>query len=225
MSLSAPLPAHPRRVVFLRHGVTGHNAAGIWQGHLDTTLTDLGRDQARAAAPFLADYAPVALVSSDLSRAAETARIVGEACGLEVRYDARLREIDVGAWQGLDSAGVEAAFPGAQARLAAGEDLRRGGDGERVADVIARGRPAVDEVVAGLGPGQTALVVTHGVAARTLACDLAGIDQRTAWLCLAGLTNCAWAELAQTAAGTWRLALWNGRATPPGRRVSEAHGY
>lgn len=214
----------PRRLVLLRHGVTAHNARGIWQGHLDTELTPDGVAQAQAAAQALSAYPFTRLVSSDLQRAAQTARIVGEACALAPAYDARLREIHVGAWQGLDAAGVEAAFPGAQARLAAGEDLPRGGDGECVADVVRRARPALDELVASLGEGECALVVTHGVSARALAADLAGIDQRTAWLSLAGLGNCCWVELTQTPA-RWRVALWNGRAAAPGRVVREAHGY
>lgn len=224
-SMSSPMPKNPRRVVFLRHGVTEHNARGLWQGHLDTPLTDDGREQARAAAPSIAAYEPAVVVSSDLSRAAETGEILAEACGLRARRDPRFREINVGSWQGLDAAGVEAAFPGAMARLATGEDLRRGGDGERVADVVARARPALDEVIAQLEPGQTALIVTHGVCARTLAAELAGIDQTTAWLSLTGLGNCHWAEVAQSSPPRWRLALWNGRATPLGRYVKESHGY
>ncbi len=224
-SMSSPMPVNPRRVVFLRHGVTEHNARGRWQGHLDTSLTEAGREQARAAAPSLALYEPQVIVSSDLARAAETADILAAECGLVAMRDARFREIHIGSWQGLDAAGVEAAFPGAQARLAAGEDLRRGGSGERVADVVARGRPALDEILADVGEGRTALVVTHGVCARSLVADLAGIDQKTAWLSLTGLGNCHWAEVAQSSATRWRLALWNGRATPLGRHVREAHGY
>lgn len=214
----------PRRLVILRHGVTSHNAGGIWQGHLDTELTAEGLAQARAAAAVLAGYGFARVLASDLRRAAVTAQVVADACGLPVSYDARLREIDVGAWQGLDAAGVEAAFPGAQARLAAGEDLARGGSGERVADVIRRARPAVDELIAALAPGETALVVTHGVCARAVAADLAEIDRKTAWLCLAGLGNCAWAELTETPV-RWRLSLWNGRASSLASPMREAHGY
>lgn len=222
--MSSPTAGAPRRLVLLRHGVTAHNAQGIWQGHLDTELSQDGVDQARAAAEVLAGYGFTRVISSDLARAAGTARIVAVACGLEVSYDARLREIHVGAWQGLDAAGVEAAFPGAQARLSGGEDLPRGGDGETVADVVRRARPAIDDLRGDLGPGECALVVTHGVSARALAADLAGLNQRTAWLSLAGLGNCAWTELAETTE-RWRIALWNGRAAPLGRPVREAHGY
>ena len=38
----------PRRLLVLRHGQTTHNAGGIWQGQIDTDLSDLGREQAAA---------------------------------------------------------------------------------------------------------------------------------------------------------------------------------
>ena len=47
------MSAQPRRLVILRHGVTSHNAAGIWQGHLDTELTADGLAQAEAVAEVL----------------------------------------------------------------------------------------------------------------------------------------------------------------------------
>lgn len=216
--------AAPRRLVILRHGVTSHNAAGIWQGHLDTELTADGLAQARAAAEVLVGYGFSRILASDLQRAAVTAGVLGERCGLPVGTDPRLREIHVGAWQGLDATGVEAAFPGVQARLSLGEDLPRGGDGERVADVVRRARPAVEELIAAMAPGETALIVTHGVCARAVAADLAEVDQRTAWLSLAGLGNCAWAELTQ-AAVRWRISLWNARASSLARPLREAHGY
>lgn len=213
-----------RRIVFLRHGVTDHNASGLWQGHLDTPLNDLGLVQADDVAPVMAAYSPSTIVTSDLSRALVTARVVAAACAVPLRVDARLREIDVGAWQGRDAAAIDVAFPGDRARIAAGEDLRRGGHGESVADLVRRARPAVEELLGSLGAGECAVVVTHGVAARALVADICGMDQRTAWLALLGLGNCHFAEVAQSPTG-WRLALWNGRAGAVGVPVKTAHGY
>src|SRR6186997_3359447 len=63
-----------RTLIIWRHGETDHNANGIWQGQLDTALSDKGREQARTAAAELAGYRPSVIVSSDLERAADTAR-------------------------------------------------------------------------------------------------------------------------------------------------------
>ena len=55
-----------RRLVMLRHGQTEFNAGNRMQGQLDTELSDLGRDQAVAAAEVLAKRQPLLIVSSDL---------------------------------------------------------------------------------------------------------------------------------------------------------------
>ena len=55
-----------RRLVMLRHGQTEFNAGSRMQGQLDTELSDLGRDQAVAAAEVLAKRQPLLIVSSDL---------------------------------------------------------------------------------------------------------------------------------------------------------------
>ena len=59
-----------RRLVMLRHGQTEFNAGSRMQGQLDTDLSDLGRDQAVAAAEVLAKRQPLLIVSSDLRSSA-----------------------------------------------------------------------------------------------------------------------------------------------------------
>ncbi len=76
-----------RRLVLLRHGQTEWNAGSRMQGQLDTDLTDLGREQAKAAAEVLAKRQPLAIVSSDLRRALDTATALGERSGVPVSID------------------------------------------------------------------------------------------------------------------------------------------
>ena len=97
-----------RRVVLWRHGETDHNAAGRWQGHLDSALTPTGWNQARFAVPALAKFDPEIVVSSDLRRALDTATVFTEATGVPLRIDKRLRETNLGRWQGLNFTEVEA---------------------------------------------------------------------------------------------------------------------
>ena len=89
------------RLVIVRHGRTGHNAAHVIQGQLDVELDEVGQAQAAVVAPRLAELAPAAIVSSDLRRAADTAAAVAAVTGVQVRLDKRLRERDFGQWQGL----------------------------------------------------------------------------------------------------------------------------
>ena len=192
----------------LRHGVTDHNRGGVWQGHLDTELSQAGLAQAAAAASDLAAYGPDVIVSSDLARAAQTAQVVGRACGLQIRLDDRLREVNVGAWQGMSAQDVEDAYPGVQAAILAGEDVPRGEHGETLAQVARRATDAARDVAEALEAGGVGVLVTHGVASRALVGGLLDWEQRPTWLGLAGLGNCAWAELRQHD-GRWRLYTWN----------------
>jgi broad specificity phosphatase PhoE len=68
-------------LILLRHGETDWNAELRMQGHRDVPLNAVGTAQALAAAPSVAALAPDVIVSSDLRRAAVTARAVGEALG------------------------------------------------------------------------------------------------------------------------------------------------
>ncbi|PRY54132.1 putative phosphoglycerate mutase [Knoellia remsis] len=207
----------PRRLVVLRHGETSHNAAGIWQGQLDSPLSERGIAQAAAAATAVAALRPVRVVASDLARAADTGQTVARVDDIPFSTDPRFREIHAGAWQGLTGDEVRAGYPEDMDRLLRGEDFKRGGDGESVADVAARCRAGVEDLLAELGPGECAVIATHGVAGRALAADLVGIDQRTSWLALGGLGNCHWAELVEGRSG-WRIQTWNQSAAAAGAR-------
>lgn len=93
---------------FLRHGQTEWNLAGRIQGRLDSPLTALGCAQARGQAALIADIAarvaagPGGLYVSPLGRAQQTAAIASD--GHTPIIDARLAEIDTGAWEGQQKA-------------------------------------------------------------------------------------------------------------------------
>jgi probable phosphoglycerate mutase len=197
-----------RRVLVWRHGETGHNASGLYQGQLDVHLSDRGREQAATAAAVLARRGVTRLLSSDLARAADTADALAARTGLRVEHDPRLREIHVGRWQGLSHPEVVARYPDVVAALDRGEDAVRGEHGERVADVQVRVRAVFEDLVARLDPDGTAVVATHGMTSRALVADVVGLTYRQAWLSLVGLHNCHWAELVEHRTG-WRLEAWN----------------
>lgn len=219
-----------RRVVVLRHGVTEHNLRGVWQGHLDSDLSEEGVRQAQEAAPLIAGYAPHLVVSSDLRRAAVTADIVvrgieaADESVVSTRFDPRLREIHCGQWQGMATAEMVQRYPDAQALLASGTDFRRGGDGETYGELAERVGQAVADLLTDLEPGATSLVVTHGVVARALVGDLLGLSREASWLVLGTLGNCHWSELVE-AGSHWRLARWNAEADMDPKTVAApAHG-
>lgn len=206
-----------RRLVVWRHGETEHNASGVFQGQLDTELSEHGREQVAAAADVLATLAPSRIVASDLIRAADTGRALARVAEVPIGYDPRLREIDVGAWTGLTHEQIERDHGQSARAVARGQDPVRGGHGERLADVAARTAAAAAEIVAGMGPDDLVVLATHGQAGRALVAGLLGwpLDQPCA-RSLVGLRNAHWAQLLQQQDG-WRLLTWNAGAVTPGR--------
>jgi broad specificity phosphatase PhoE len=87
-------------IIFVRHGQTEVNREGRLQGRLDAPLTELGREQARLVAAGLASSGAVAVLTSPLLRAAETAHEIASMLGVDVEADARLIEVDYGEWDG-----------------------------------------------------------------------------------------------------------------------------
>lgn len=95
-------PAHDGELILIRHGQSEANAQGIAQGRADYPLSERGRAQARLTAEHLRELGGVAAIySSPLARAAETARIIADALGLEVTYLDDMAEADVGAFSGI----------------------------------------------------------------------------------------------------------------------------
>jgi 2,3-bisphosphoglycerate-dependent phosphoglycerate mutase/probable phosphoglycerate mutase len=198
------------RLILLRHGQTDFNVAGRMQGHLESVLTPIGRAQAVAAAPVVAALAPDRLISSDLSRAADTAELVGAVCGLPVKLDARLRETHLGQWQGMSVDEIEAEYPGAIATWRSDAAWAPPGGESRIL-VVERSRPVVDEVDAEPSDGgsEALLVVAHGGLIAGLVSGLLDLPAR-AWPAIGGLGNCRWAVLARRPDHPrWRLAGYN----------------
>lgn len=104
-------------------------------------------------------------MSSDLRRARHTARPVAAALGLALVVDARLREVDVGAWEGLTPAEAAEAFPDEHAAWRAGGDVPRGG-GESTPEAGARAASAIVAHAVELDDDQTLVVVSHGLVLR-----------------------------------------------------------
>jgi glucosyl-3-phosphoglycerate phosphatase len=207
----------------LRHGQTEYNAGSRMQGQLDTELTDLGREQAIAAAEVLAKRQPLAIVSSDLRRALDTAVALGERAGMPVIADTRLRETHLGEWQGLTHLEVDAVAPGA--RLAWRDDSRWAPPGgESRVDVAERSMPLVTELIAGQHewgrdePDRPVVLVAHGGLIAALTAALLGLPVDN-WPILGGMGNASWVQLSGHSAADaapeeirWRLDVWNASA-------------
>jgi glucosyl-3-phosphoglycerate phosphatase len=200
-----------RRLLVWRHGQTEWNALGRAQGQTDMPLDAAGRTQAREAAARLASLRPVAIWSSDLARARETAEALAELTGLPIRLDTRLREAHLGVRQGLTMAESRSRYPEEWARWDAGEQVRFPG-AEIEHEVADRIRSVMCDAAAELGPAQLAVLVSHGVAMRLGVCRFLDLPQ-TNWKSFSGFSNAAWALLEEGQRG-WRLMEYNAGSLP-----------
>jgi 2,3-bisphosphoglycerate-dependent phosphoglycerate mutase len=102
-------------LILLRHGETDWNRELRFQGHVDVPLNDIGHEQARRVAARLATEAVHHLVSSDLTRAQQTARPVAQhnlqALPLAPVTDAALREQCFGVIDGMRVADIKVQYP------------------------------------------------------------------------------------------------------------------
>jgi len=94
------------QIILVRHGETEWNQRGIFQGQLNSDLTETGHIQATAIAQRLQKHNFDFLYSSDLNRAQETARPISKACDLPLQLNEGLRERHYGIFQGLDKSRV-----------------------------------------------------------------------------------------------------------------------
>ncbi len=162
-----------------RHGETNDNREPIRvQGFTDTPLNDTGRRQAAELAERIAARGDIrSLFSSDLSRARETAEVVGARTGLgSPRLDPRLREANRGRWEGHLFIEIEREDPeGYAAWLRAGPDFRFPG-GESLQEQSDRVAASLAEIEA--TAELPALVVCHGGSIRVMLCraDPRGLD-------------------------------------------------
>lgn len=97
------------RLLIVRHGQTVWNTQHRMQGQQNSPLTDTGRELARRLALRLRGVPLDGILTSPLGRAVDTARIL--AGGADVRVEERLRELDLGRWEGEDMRTMEERYP------------------------------------------------------------------------------------------------------------------
>ncbi|MGH3635877.1 MAG: bifunctional RNase H/acid phosphatase [Mycobacterium sp.] len=148
------------RLLLLRHGQTELSVQRRYSGRGNPALTELGREQADAAARYVAQRGGIAAVlSSPLQRCYDTATTAGKALGLDVTVDDDLIETDFGAWEGLTFTEAAERDPELHRRWLR-DTSTAPPDGESFDQVHRRVLGARDRIVDEHG-GTTVLVVSH----------------------------------------------------------------
>ena len=154
-----PAQGEPTVTALLRHGQTPMSVQKRYAGRTDAPLTEVGVQQAAAAAKRLASAGLGVIVTSPLLRTVQTAQAVAAVTGAAVVTDDGFRETDFGAWEGLTFAEVRERWPAEISAWLADPEVAPPG-GESFTDVSARVTAALDRVLAARA-GQTVLIVSH----------------------------------------------------------------
>jgi alpha-ribazole phosphatase len=153
----------------VRHGQTDWNNEGRYQGQADTPLNTSGKEQARRLAGHFTGINVDAIYSSDLQRTRRTAEAIGEKLSLPVRLDDRLREINHGVWEGMLYTDIVKRYESEIKERETNPLTARAPGGESVSEVAGRVLAAADDI-AHRHPGETVILVSHGLALAVLVC-------------------------------------------------------
>jgi len=152
----------PPLVILARHAQSEHHVQGLTGGWTDTPLTELGHRQSQLLAERLKTElvgATIALYTSDLQRAMQTAQHIADAFGVDPIADARLREHNNGEAANMTLAEARERYADAFARPWSIDDRPFPGS-ESGREMYARVSSFVDDLQA---DGRVPVVVAHGI--------------------------------------------------------------
>ena len=162
------------RLILIRHGETAHNKGNVTLGRADVPLNDRGIAQAKTIASSFTRR-PAAIYSSPLRRALDTASMIGQHTGADVKVDDDLIEMDVGEMEHLTGGELRARYPDFLRTWMSDEcaDVRMPG-GETLREVQDRAWRFV-EGAADRHATETVAAATHNFVILTLVCRALGV--------------------------------------------------
>ncbi|MBI5035467.1 MAG: histidine phosphatase family protein [Chloroflexi bacterium] len=144
----------------VRHGQPVHAVENRHGGRADYPLTELGREQSRCAAAWIASYYQVdRIVSSPQKRAIETAHIIAQTCSLDVATDDALMEFDSGVLAGMLKSDAAVKYPKPEGGRRPHESLP---GGESMIAFRARVQTVFSRLLSAAQPDQRTAIVAHG---------------------------------------------------------------
>jgi broad specificity phosphatase PhoE len=170
------------RIVLVRHGQTEWNRVERFRGRFDVPLNETGLAQAAATGRRIAaEWHPIAVYSSPLSRAVQTAEAVAQHFGLTVQPKPGLIDIDYGEWQGLTPDEARARWPEIVEAWYHAPQRAQIPSGETLEQVRARGVATVRTLAARHHDDQTLVLVGHTVINRAILLGIMGLGVDRFW--------------------------------------------
>ncbi len=168
------------QIILVRHGETEWNTKGIFRGRRDIHLNETGRNQARKLAEELTNYNITRVYSSPLSRARETAEIIGARTGTEVTPKEAFNNIELGNWQGKPKEDIKRDYPELWHQWVYEPDALQIPDGETLVNIVNRIKPAIKQIIRD-DAGRDVVIVSHrSILKLTMGC-LLGLEKNYFW--------------------------------------------
>lgn len=190
------------RLILVRHGQTEANVNRHLQGHDDGALTTTGQQQTRDLAAEMRSFGIDQIISSDLSRAKQTARRIAETTGAGVHVTPLVREWNVGELDGQPAQVLAEAFE--RSSLPKGEFKPT--NGESLNELKERAGSFLEDTLT-RHSGQTTVIVSHGDFMRALLRNLLALDLEEALTYT--FDNASYTVLDQAENGGWQITKLN----------------
>ena len=164
------------QIILVRHGETMANKAQLVLGTSDVPLTELGRDQAKAAAKkiSLMEPSPTILFSSPYQRAKETAGYISNVIGLNPIFIDGLKEMHSGEMEGIKASEMDDKYPEYMKNWRRDHSTARPPGGETLEEVHSRAWKSILDIFNEYDESLV-VVVAHLFPIQGILCNVLGI--------------------------------------------------
>ena len=170
------------KLILVRHGETAWVKERRYQGSTDVPLNARGKLQARSVARLIKKEQPIAVYSSELARAHETAGLIANACKKRVKVDGRLNEIFFGHWEGKPHRAIWDQFPKEAQRWYEARWTSKPPGGESLGSLKNRVSSFLKETLKCFGDQDaTCVIVSHGGPIRMFMVELFEMNPKIFW--------------------------------------------
>ena len=154
-------------IILIRHGETEWNSQLRMQGHSNSALSAVGRGQIQALGEWMKNVPFDHIYSSDSLRARQTAEAITQYSGDTLQFDQRIREKNLGVFEGLTSIEARERHPEIYRLFKTGGANYVIDEGESTQQVLDRALEFIEEIRL-RHPEKRVVMVTHGGVVRVL---------------------------------------------------------
>jgi len=154
-------------IILIRHGETEWNSQKRMQGHSNSDLSEVGRGQIQALGELMKNVSFDHIYSSDSLRTSQTAEAITQYSGHTLQFDQRIREKNLGVFEGLTSTEAKERHPEIYRLFKTAGANYVIDEGESTQQLLERALEFIEEIRL-RHPQERVVMVTHGGVVRVL---------------------------------------------------------